>query len=280
MTFQISRVSLHAVAAAVAALGFAGSSHAATSWTENFGTCTNGTKLSEFGAYSSYDPCGSGTSSNVRVGAVATNGSTVITGQTWSWGTGGLGVVNSNESSSPAGPHAIDSYNGIDALVLNFTSLASLSSLTIGWNGYDNPTSVTTGSTTVNYKDSDLSVYAWTGASTGPSSYDKSTSGWTLVGDYGNVGFKTNNTQAIATSVYSSYWLISALGGSSGNSCGTSSQTNDTYDKCVDAFKLLSIAGTTFTPPPPGVPEPGSLALLGLGAAGLLAARRKSIARH
>lgn len=280
MTIQFTRFSFHAVAAAVAALGFAGSSHAATSWTENFGTCTNGTKISEFGAYSNYDPCGSGTTGNVRVGAVATSGTTLISGQVWSWGTGGLGVVNSNESPGDTGPHAIDSYNGIDALVLNFTSLASLDSLTIGWNGYDNPASVTSGSTTVNYKDSDLSVYAWTGTATGPTSYNKSTAGWTLIGDYGNVGNKTNNTQAISTSIYSSYWLISALGGSSGNSCGTTSRTVDTYDKCVDAFKLLSIAGTTFTPPPPGVPEPGSLALLGLGAAGLLAARRKSAARR
>jgi hypothetical protein len=41
---------------------------------------------------------------------------------------------------------------------------------------------------------------------------------------------------------------------------------------------LLSVAG--MVPTTPGVPEPGSLALLGLGAAGLLAARRKAVARR
>lgn len=270
MTIRSTRFPLrHTALAAVCLAGFAGSAQAATTWTENFGTCGNNTKVSEFGNFSAWDPCGSGTSSNVRVGAFATTGSGLVAGQVWSWSTGGLGVINSNETNI-TGPHAIDSHNGIDSIVLNFANLASLSSLTLGWNGHDSPTSAGG----VNYVDSDLSVYAWTGSTAAPGSYATSSTGWTLIGTYGNVGLLPGNTQALSTSVYSSYWLISALGGST-NTCSNTT----TADKCVDAFKLLSVAGTTFTPPP-GVPEPGSLALLGLGALGLVAARRKSAARR
>lgn len=276
MTIRLTRFSLrHIALAAVCLAGFAGSAQAATTWTENFGTCANSSKVSEFGNFSAWDPCGSGTSSNVRVGAFATTGTGFISGQVWSWNTGGLGVINSDETDT-TGPHAIDSHNGIDSIVLNFANLASLSSLTLGWNGYDHSTA--TGDVT--YGDSDLSVYAWTGSFAGPSTYLTSDSGWTLIGNYGNVGKTADNTQALATSVVSSYWLISALGGSSGSSCGSTARNDSTHDKCVDAFKLLSVAGTTFTPPPTGVPEPGSLALLGLGALGLVAARRKSAARR
>lgn len=245
-------------------LGGAGTASAAT-WTQDFSTCSSGSKVSNAGSYSALDPCGSGTTSDIRVGAVATNGSTVINASVYSWGGGGLGVVNTNEDPNATGPHAVDSYGGIDALVLNFVSSVSLSSFKIGWNGTDNPSN--------GYNDSDISVYAWTGTGSGPSTYDKSNASWKLIGNYFDVGAsngvgttadKQGGSASVSTSTFSSYWLISAMGNN---------------DSKIDAFKLLSVSGMTSSPPT-GVPEPGSIALLGLGALGLLAARRKAQARN
>lgn len=248
--------------AATVLLASMGSANAA-SWTQDFSTCSNGAKVSNSGAYSAWDPCGSGTTTDVRVGAVATNGSTAISASVYSWGGGGLGVVNANEDPNATGPHAVDSYGGIDALVLNFASTVSLSSFQIGWNGTDNSYN--------GYNDSDISVYAWTGtAANGPTTYNKSDSSWKLIGDYFDVGASNNSSgnlvaggsAGVSTTTFSSYWLISAMGNS---------------DSKIDAFKLLSVSGMTSTPPT-GVPEPGSIALLGLGALGMLAVRRKTTA--
>ena len=86
----------------------------------------------------------------------------------YNWSSAGLGIVSGNEDSSVAGPHAVDNVYGIEAMLMKFTSgPVNLSSLTIGWNGTDNPTTndnngstIAGGGVATNYNDSDLSVLA------------------------------------------------------------------------------------------------------------------------
>lgn len=176
---------------------------------------------------------------------------------------GGIGYYTTGIETND-GSHAVDNTSGIDALILNFSQAVALNSVQIGWNGTDNRPTQTT------YNDSDMSIYRWAGtgdpsASNG-SGLTFSNSAWQLVNHFENVGSQANNTVGFSASS-SSYWLVSAYNGTNSSWIGK------------DAFKLLSVAGTVPSTPP-GVPEPGSLALLGLGAIGLLAVRRRSSSRH
>lgn len=177
------------------------------------------------------------------------------------WSGSGIGYYTTGGESSSNGTHSVDSNSGIDALILKFSQDVALNSVKIGWNGSEN------GSSTLN--DSDLSIYRWegTGAPTASNgtALTFSDTAWKLVNHIADVGSKTDNTASFSSSS-SSYWLISAYNGNIGWSLGN------------DAFKLLAVAGTV--PSTPGVPEPGSLALIGLGAAGLLAARRRAVQRR
>lgn len=239
-------------------------------------TLAGGSASAATWTYSSTSPAStSGLTATASAFSAATNATTLGSATTAYYSGNGLGATSPGESTgSPQ--HALDNNGQIESMMIAFSN---------GAGGITSADKVNLTHVSFGYAsgDSDFSVYAYTGSGAAPTAlglkYNTLTSNaWTLIGHYN--GGSSGNTYAISNSVYSSHWLVGAY-----NGLGSGLDTGDDYfklagvsgNKCPTSGTLPQGCGGTLPPNPNGVPEPGTLLLMGAGFLGLTRmARRKA----
>ena len=222
----------------------------ATGWANTQGNqSTTSNQTLEKGHITAWTSTGSG-SSRVGMGVRNLDYSTSANG--------GESLLDGGEGSSPE--HAVDNNDRYDSILYSFDQVVSLTQVSLSW--YTN--------------DSDITILAFTGDTYSEASnlaglrYDELLlKGWSRIGHYDNIGYQTS----VNTAISSSYWLIGAANPLVG---GTVKDTIKDYIKIAALSGKITTEYTQKDNPPSGVPEPGSLALLGLGWLLLLRARAKS----